>query len=147
MKYHEFRNRALESIRSVNAKLKRAILEDAQKYDLTDTQLFLMGFLKERGKANIGVIAAEFNTDCANISPMCKKMEARGLLKRERSKEDERVVNVTLTDFGEKIVKDVFGKLDRRFQAAFGNIEDGETDKILHYLNIFANCFLEKTEE
>ena len=41
--------------------------------------------------------------DSGTLTPLLKKLESKGLLTRERSKEDERNLTVTITEAGDKL--------------------------------------------
>jgi Transcriptional regulators len=64
---------------------------------------------------NVGSICREFGLNQGNGSTLCKNMEKDGLIVRDRSKEDERVVKLSITDEGMrriKNLKDTATKLD-----------------------------------
>ena len=48
----------------------------------------------------VGEISSRLLTDPGSLTPLLKRLEAEGLLSRTRSREDERVVVVELTDAG-----------------------------------------------
>ncbi|MNT90362.1 Organic hydroperoxide resistance transcriptional regulator [compost metagenome] len=48
----------------------------------------------------VGEISARLLTDPGSLTPLLKRLEAEGLLKRIRSSTDERVVELFLTDTG-----------------------------------------------
>ena len=70
---------------------------------LTYTQYIVMLALWEHGKTTVGELCRMLYLDCGTLTPLLKKMEEYGWITRTRSKGDERVVNVTLTDEGRKL--------------------------------------------
>ena len=44
--------------------------------------------------------------DSGTLTPVLKKLEQKGYLVRARDSEDERVLNVTITELGEKLKED-----------------------------------------
>jgi DNA-binding MarR family transcriptional regulator len=48
----------------------------------------------------VGEISQHLLTDPGSLTPLLKRLESEGLLQRNRSREDERVVMVQLTDKG-----------------------------------------------
>jgi DNA-binding MarR family transcriptional regulator len=48
----------------------------------------------------VGELCAILHLDTGTVSPLVKRMEAAGLVERNRSPEDERSVNVRLSDAG-----------------------------------------------
>ena len=53
-----------------------------------------------------------------NASTLCKRLEQDGLLRRERSKEDERVVCLSLTELGRATVRQFVQALEYRWEQA-----------------------------
>ena len=77
---------------------------------LTYTQYIVFLVLWERDGLSVTEIGSRLMLDNGTLSPLLKKMEKAGYLKRSRSAEDDRVVIITLTDEGKAMqekVKDV----------------------------------------
>jgi DNA-binding MarR family transcriptional regulator len=70
---------------------------------LTYTQYIAMMVMWERKKVNVKELGERLYLDSGTLTPLLKKMEDAGLLTRKRSGEDERVVNVKITDKGMKL--------------------------------------------
>lgn len=77
---------------------------------LTYTQYILMMVLWEGGSPTMGELGRRLFLDSGTLTPMLKKLEKQGYLKRKREKKDERVVRISLTQQGwdlREAVKDV----------------------------------------
>ena len=77
---------------------------------ITYTQYIVLLALWESGSATVGELCRRLYLDNGTITPLLKKMEEAGILSRSRSRQDERVVTVTVTDKGWALrqqVKDV----------------------------------------
>lgn len=68
--------------------------------DLTYTQYITMMVLWERKQMNVKELGKYLYLDSGTLTPVLKKLEQKGLVERTRSKEDERVLSVTLTESG-----------------------------------------------
>ena len=78
--------------------------------DLTYTQYIVLLVLWEHREITVGELCRRLYLDSGTITPLLKKMEEEGLLVRSRSRQDERVVTVTVTEKGWALrerVKDV----------------------------------------
>ena len=73
--------------------------------DLTYTQYITMMVLWEHQSLSVKQLGAKLYLDSGTLTPVLKTLEKKGLLRRERSKEDERNLIVTLTEEGE-LLKD-----------------------------------------
>lgn len=69
--------------------------------ELTYTQYITMMVLWEKKQMNVKELGSHLYLDSGTLTPVLKKLEAKGYIKRERSKEDERNLVVTITDAGE----------------------------------------------
>ncbi|MHA6493406.1 MarR family winged helix-turn-helix transcriptional regulator [Pseudomonas borbori] len=67
---------------------------------LTYPQYLAMMVLWEEDGITVGELSTRLLTDPGSVTPLLKRLEAEGLLKRTRSSVDERVVELFLTDKG-----------------------------------------------
>ncbi len=71
--------------------------------DLTYTQYITMMVLWERKTLNVKELGECLYLDSGTLTPLLKKMEAKGLLTRARSERDERNLVVQITPVGEAL--------------------------------------------
>lgn len=70
---------------------------------LTYAQYTVMLVLWESETTTLGEIARSLGLDSGTLSPLLKRMEAAGWLTRIRSNDDERRLDVTITDAGQAL--------------------------------------------
>ncbi|MEG3627219.1 MarR family winged helix-turn-helix transcriptional regulator [Streptomyces poriticola] len=70
---------------------------------LTYPQYLVMLLLWERGETTVKDLASALRLDYGTVSPLLKRLESAGLLRRERSAQDERSVLVAPTGRGEQL--------------------------------------------
>ncbi|MFF3601412.1 MarR family winged helix-turn-helix transcriptional regulator [Kitasatospora indigofera] len=75
----------------------RTVLKDL---DLTYPQYLVMLVLWEHGELPVKRIGEHLRLDSGTLSPLLKRLEATGYVRRARSSEDERSVTVRLTEAG-----------------------------------------------
>ena len=68
--------------------------------DLTYTQYIAMLLLWEYGSMTVKEIGDHLFLDSGTLTPLLKKLEAKGVITRTRSQKDERNLDVALTDAG-----------------------------------------------
>lgn len=73
--------------------------------DLTYTQYIAMMVLWESGSIGVKELGKRLYLDSGTLTPLLKRLEGKGFVRRERSGEDERVVNIHITEAGEKLKK------------------------------------------
>ena len=74
-----------------------------KEYDLTYTQYIVLLALFEQKEMNVTALGEMVYLDSGTLSPLLKKLENKGFLRRFRDKNDERNVKVTLTKEGEQL--------------------------------------------
>jgi DNA-binding MarR family transcriptional regulator len=67
---------------------------------LTYPQYLVLLVLWERGSVPVKKLGAALQLDYGTLTPLLKRLEAHGLLRRERRADDERSVMITLTEQG-----------------------------------------------
>jgi DNA-binding MarR family transcriptional regulator len=82
--------------RAYDAVYRRVLAETG----LTYTQYLVMLALWEHGEMPLKRLAKHLRLDSGTLSPVVKRMEAAGLVRRERSARDERSVRILLTEDG-----------------------------------------------
>ena len=71
-----------------------------EELDLTYTQYITMMVFWEVGQINVKELGRRLYLDSGTLTPLLKSLEAKGFVHRYRSKTDERVLNVELTEKG-----------------------------------------------
>ena len=71
--------------------------------NLTYPQYLVLLTLWEEGRATVGRLGERLQLDSGTLSPLLKRLEANGFIRRERSTTDERLVEITLTPAGRRL--------------------------------------------
>ncbi|MER5404927.1 MarR family transcriptional regulator [Streptomyces sp. NPDC002769] len=78
----------------------RPLLEE---FGLTYPQYLVLLLLWERGETTVKELAGALRLDYGTVSPLLRRLESAGLVRRERSAHDERSVLVTVSVRGEAL--------------------------------------------
>ena len=78
-----------------------------QETGLTGPQLWAIGVIHEHGPINISDIARRMYLHPTTVLGIIDRLEARGLVSRNRSKDDRRVIWLELTQDGKDLVQSV----------------------------------------
>jgi DNA-binding MarR family transcriptional regulator len=71
--------------------------------DLTYPQYLVMLVLWEQDELTVSAIGERLFLDSATLTPLLKRLEAAGMVRRARAAQDERQVIVSLTDAGRQL--------------------------------------------
>ena len=97
---------ALHSTSLLMTKVYKPLL---QALGLTYPQYLAMMVLWEEDGLTVGEISSRLLTDPGSLTPLLKRLEVEGLLSRTRSRDDERVVVVELTEAGRTLQEKAMG--------------------------------------
>ena len=95
-----FKMETMRLFQNIRTSMNQIILPIIQSEGLTGLQAMILFGILNGEIQNITSICTAIGMGQANASTMCKKLERDGFLLRERSREDERVVTLTVTDKG-----------------------------------------------
>jgi len=91
----------------------RAVIKKYHHYlsaiDLTYTQYIAMLVFWDEKKISVKELGSKLFLDSGTLTPVLKSLEAKGLVKRYRSSEDERVLLVEITEAGELLKEKAAG--------------------------------------
>lgn len=85
---------------TASRKITQAYRPHLQKLGLTYPQYLVMLVLWKQDGLNVSELGQKLYLDSGTLTPLLKRMEQQGLLSRERSQLDERVVEIHLSDAG-----------------------------------------------
>lgn len=123
--FFEFNNSIFSMIREISHKIDILLQDTAQELSITTLQLkMLITLYANKEPVSIGNLGKAIGVTGGNISNICKKLEKLGFVTRVRSEEDERVVNVELTQKG----RDAADKVGTYFDQIRSDIPTDEID-------------------
>ncbi|MBR1124917.1 MarR family transcriptional regulator [Bradyrhizobium lablabi] len=91
------------AVYSANLAYGRAYKEGLEQLGLTYPQWIVIVLLGEKGEQTVSEIGETMFLESNTLTPVLKKLEAMGYLRRQRDPADERQVRVSLTDAGRKL--------------------------------------------
>ena len=88
---------------AVSKEITRRYAPILEPLKLTYTQYIAMLVLWEEKKCNVTELGKKLFLDSGTLTPLLKKLEAKGYIKRSREESDERCLSVSLTPKGEML--------------------------------------------
>ncbi|WP_294395307.1 MarR family winged helix-turn-helix transcriptional regulator [uncultured Clostridium sp.] len=109
------------------------------KFNLTYTQYVAMLVLWEDEKSTVKEIGKRLHLDSGTLTPLLKKIEGMGLIKRYRDINDDRVVIVEITEEGKRLREEIIcvpKEMECRINLSRNEIEKlkDELDNLLEKL-------------
>jgi MarR family 2-MHQ and catechol resistance regulon transcriptional repressor len=84
---------------------KKRIEQELEKHSIKTLELRLLFSISKEGKCPIGSLASEINVTSAWVTGIVEELENRNLVKKLRNPNDRRIIDVSLTPAGKKLVK------------------------------------------
>ncbi len=106
--------------------LATAIDQELVPYDLTYPQFLILVRLNEGECSTAAELARVICTDTGAMTRMLDRLESKGVIRRVRSTEDRRVVNLEFTDTGRELVEKVLVIAVNVLNRYFGDFSAGE---------------------
>lgn len=124
-------DRILEAIIYLYTEGRRVTKEFARQANLTGPQLTVIKMLETIGDLSLSELSERIRAQNSTVTGIIDRMEREGLVVRERSKEDRRVVHIKLTEKGERIAKEIPVEPMEIFRGALSSLSPSETRELL----------------
>ena len=117
---------------------------------ITYTQYIVLMVLWAQDGVSVRSLGERLYLDSGTLTPLLKKMESSGLVRRERAKEDERVTRIYLTEAGRALHEkclEIPVHLSRSISAF--SLEDAKTlyDLLYRLLDAEPQCIVEEKKK
>lgn len=112
----------------------REVAAKVSDYGLTTPQFGILEALRHLGPMPLGELAEKLLVTGGNVTYVMDRLEDRGLVYRERSGVDRRVVNAKLTRDGRELVDDVFPGHARFVEELASHLEPDEQEELRRLL-------------
>jgi DNA-binding MarR family transcriptional regulator len=95
-----------------------------RSHGLSGSQLWALWHISAKSRLRVSELAEAMHIHHSTASNLLDKLEAKGLIRRERQVTDSRVVCLNLTAQGAAVVKDIPGPLQGRLRKALQALPD-----------------------
>jgi DNA-binding MarR family transcriptional regulator len=94
----------------------------AGRYGLTGPQLAVVKMLEPVGKLSLSELSSQIRARNSTVTGIIDRMEREELVVRRRSKQDRRVINIELTDKGQKLAAEIPVEPVQIFRQVLGEL-------------------------
>lgn len=127
-------DQVLETILYLYTESRRITKELARRADLTGPQLTVVKMLEQIGDLSLSELSERIRAQNSTVTGIIDRMEREGLVSRERSKEDRRVVYIKLTSKGRKLAEEIPVEPMEIFRGALEVLTPAETRELVKIL-------------
>lgn len=108
----------------------RAVALKIQEYGLTTPQFGILEALHHLGPLSLGELADKLLVTGGNVTYVMDRLEEMGLVYRERSSDDRRVIQAKLSPEGRSLIADVFQGHAEYIEQLSGNLDRVEQEAL-----------------
>lgn len=102
--------------------------------DITTDQFIILQFIYQREKVTATEIAQHFGLAKSAITAYVNRLMQKNLLQRERNEEDRRIIYLSLTEHGTKVVTVTEKEIHQFIEEKLAHFDRKEVEKFLHAL-------------
>lgn len=132
----DFKTEIWSAMYLVKSSMQKVIEPIVKTEGLSMIQAFILFGIAEESLTNISSLCKELGMNQGNVSTLCKSMEKSGLIKRTRGSEDERVVTLSLTEQGKKMIERLYDKCEQ-FDSVLQNVPIEKLQAIVNGMHEF----------
>jgi len=135
MKLHtEMSDDVLISLRKIVQAIDLNSKQLVKRVGLTGPQLVILKYVSSAQRISVGEVAKNVSLSQGTVTGILERMEKRGLVARERGRQDKRRVMIQVTESGKELLATAPPVLQENFLKKFSKIESWEQTMILSAL-------------
>jgi MarR family 2-MHQ and catechol resistance regulon transcriptional repressor len=108
----------------------RAVACKVQEYGLTTPQFGILEALYHLGPLSLGELAEKLLVTGGNVTYVMDRLEDQGLVYRERSPQDRRIIQAKLTPRGKALIADVFPGHGDYIERLASHLDEAEQEEM-----------------
>jgi DNA-binding MarR family transcriptional regulator len=124
----------VDSLMQVSVTVVALLSKVAAQYDLSLTQLRVLGILRDR-RPKMAELADYLGLERSSVSGLVDRAVSRGLVQRETGNEDGRAVHVSLTADGHRLARLLTEETVRLIGPMTGNLGAADQTRLATLLN------------
>lgn len=115
---------------------KRAIRRELERISIKPTELKVLESIAKEGDCQMNSIALEINVTGAWITGVVDELERRGLVLKNRSSTDRRIIRVSITDSGKSTLEKAKNVYQGFIKSTLMNLDQDEMNEFRHLLSL-----------
>lgn len=138
----EYKENAVEAwhlLQKVHQLIYRELQRNFYDKGITTAQFEVLMELKKHRELPMWKIGDLLSVTGGNVTGLIDRLEKKGLVERERSEKDRRIIMAKITQRGDKVFKNVSGEFEAKLLTTLSALGNGDLNKF--------NLMLEKLHE
>ena len=114
--------------------VKKSIERDIRTYGMNPTEFAVLELIYNKGEQTVQKIGEKVLIASSSITYVVDKLEKKELLRRTPNPEDRRIILVSITEEGRKMMDEIFPNHSRSVQRILGGLDAEEKSLIIGQL-------------
>jgi MarR family transcriptional regulator, organic hydroperoxide resistance regulator len=127
-------DRIVETLVYLYTESRRLTKQMAQGFGLTGPQLTVVKLLEQLGDLSLSSLSSRIKAQNSTVTGIIDRMEREGLVKRERSEADRRIVLIRLTPKGRRLADAIEVEPLEIFRRALGSLPRRDIVELMRIL-------------
>lgn len=119
----------------------------AREFGLTGPQLTVIKILEQLGDLSLSGLSARIKAQNSTVTGIIDRMEREGLVRRERSEADRRIVLIRLSDKGRKLAASIEVEPMEIFREALSSLPRNDIEELFRILGTLQARVREAVDE
>jgi DNA-binding MarR family transcriptional regulator len=140
-------SKIIDLSRNFNKSMRHKFHHLMQDSDLTFPQLSVISILEKHGEQKVCELSLKIGLSDSTVSGILDRLEQKDIIKRERTKDDRRVVKISLTGKSKELCNDFRRKREEYFTRLLKKLSEEEIKDIIKGLGILNRALAEEELE
>ncbi|MCL5056378.1 MAG: MarR family transcriptional regulator [Firmicutes bacterium] len=146
LKIEQLITAAVESLQKINSTVFRDDQFRCHELELTISQVHFLRVLYEKGTTTMGKISEALSIAPPSATMTAERLVKQGIVVRKESKKDRRVVQVSLSAKGKRLISKFMEAKRRRWFEIMKNLPENDRESLVRALQLLVTL-MEKAEE
>ena len=137
-------SKIIDLARNFNKSMKHKFHHSIQDLGFTFPQLSVISMLEKHGEQKVSELSLKMGLSNSTVSGILDRLEQKDIIKRERTKNDRRVVKISLTGKSQKFCNDFRKKKEEYLTQLLKKLSEQEIEDIIKGLEILNRVIAEE---
>lgn len=137
-------SKIIDLSRNFNKSMRHKFHHSIQDSGFTLPQISVISMLEKHGEQKVSELSLKMGLSDSTVSGILDRLEQKDIIKRERTKDDRRVVKISLTGKSQKFCNDFRRKKEEYFTQLLKNLSEQEIKDIIKGLEILNHALADE---
>ena len=137
-------SKIIDLSRNFNKSMQHKFHHSIQDSGFTLPQISVISMLEKHGEQKVSELSLKMGLSDSTVSGILDRLEQKDIIKRERTKNDRRVVKISLTGKSREFCNDFRRKKEEYFTQLLKNLSEQEIKDLIKGLEILNRALAEE---